>query len=161
MAGSVGWHPGRFRSEAAFASFAGVAPTPADQDLGGGGRSDAEEVQKLGSQLSDEAEYLTFEVLGLSLQGLDALGSGSHGSDCHPMLHVLRRPVPELRAAGDLSRALELPQFGTEVVWAGHDQRFQLVDRGAGGKDCPVSSGEQDAQGLRVPRRVGAGSGAQ
>ncbi|MGW3374672.1 hypothetical protein [Streptomyces hydrogenans] len=86
---------------------------------------------------------------------MDALGGGSQGSDCHPVLDVLGWPVPELCTAVDLSRALELPQFGTEVVRAGHDQRLELVDRSGGGKDRPVPSGEQDAQGFVFPTEPG------
>jgi len=81
---------------------------PADQDLSCGDRADAEQIEKLGGQLSYQREDLVLEILGLGLQSLDALGCGSQSPGGHPVLDALRRSVAELSTTDDLCRALEL-----------------------------------------------------
>lgn len=44
---------------------------PVDQDLSGSDRTDAEQVEELGRQLSDQGEDFVLEVFGLGLQGGD------------------------------------------------------------------------------------------
>jgi hypothetical protein len=79
---------------------------PSDQDLSCGDRSDVKQAEELWGDLPDQDEDLLFEVFGLGLQGLDALGGGPKGPCCRPVLKVLGGTVPDLGTMGALFRGV-------------------------------------------------------
>jgi hypothetical protein len=119
---------------------------PADQHLSGAQRPDTRNLEQPRSDCPDQDGQLGLQLVGLGLEGLDALGGCPQGADGGAVFQRPGRPLPQAGAGGDLSGCAAAAQLGPQLRRSTHDQRRELTDRSYTGKGRAASGGQQYPQ---------------
>jgi len=121
---------------------------PADQHLRGAEGADAGDLQQPWGDRVDEHGQLGLQLVGLSLEELDALGGGPQRPHGGLVLQRANRAGPQAGTVLDLVGGAAAAQLGTQLLRGAHDQGLELAGGGYPRPDGAAAGGQQHPQRL-------------